>query len=67
MATMLAAQIARGGAPFELVNRPIPQPGPGAVRIKVQACGICHSDALIKDGLVPEASTRVSLATRWRA
>ena len=44
-----------GRHPFELVNRPIPQPGPGAVRIKVQACGICHSDALIKDGLVPES------------
>ena len=55
MATMLAAQVTRGGAPFELVDRPIPEPGPGAVRIKVQACGICHSDALVKDGLVPES------------
>src|SRR5688572_13418452 len=51
--TMKAAQIAGPGAEFELVEREIPEPGPGQVRIKVQACGICHSDALTKDGHLP--------------
>ncbi len=53
MATMLAAQIARPGGPVEIVERPIPEPGPGSLRIKVQACGICHSDTLVKDNLFP--------------
>ena len=46
MATMRAVQVSRPGGPFEMVERPIPEPGAGAVRIKVRACGICHSDAL---------------------
>jgi D-arabinose 1-dehydrogenase-like Zn-dependent alcohol dehydrogenase len=50
MVTMRAVQVSRPGGPLELVERPIPEPGPGQVRIKVQACGICHSDALTKDG-----------------
>jgi D-arabinose 1-dehydrogenase-like Zn-dependent alcohol dehydrogenase len=50
---MRAAQIARPGGPFEIVEREIPQPGQGQVRIKVQACGICHSDSLVKEGLWP--------------
>jgi D-arabinose 1-dehydrogenase-like Zn-dependent alcohol dehydrogenase len=50
---MKAAQIAGPGAEFELVEREIPEPGPGQVRIKVQACGICHSDALTKGGHLP--------------
>jgi D-arabinose 1-dehydrogenase-like Zn-dependent alcohol dehydrogenase len=50
---MLAAQVPKKGAPFELVERPIPEPGPGQVQIKVEACGICHSDVLLKDGLFP--------------
>jgi D-arabinose 1-dehydrogenase-like Zn-dependent alcohol dehydrogenase len=53
VATMRAAQIPKGGADFQVVERKVPQPGPGEVRIKVQACGICHSDALTKDGLWP--------------
>jgi len=53
MPTMRAVQVARPGGPFELVERPIPEPGPGAVRIKVQACGICHSDSLVKEGHWP--------------
>jgi D-arabinose 1-dehydrogenase-like Zn-dependent alcohol dehydrogenase len=53
MATMRAVQVARPGGPLELVERPIPEPGPAHVRIKVEACGICHSDALTKDGLWP--------------
>lgn len=53
MATMRAVQVSRPGGPFELVERPIPDPPPGSVRIRVQACGICHSDALTKDGTWP--------------
>ncbi len=51
MSSMRAAQVSRPGGPLELVERPIPEPGPGQVRIKIQACGICHSDALTKEGL----------------
>ena len=53
MAKMRVAQIARPGAPFEVVEREIPQPQAGWVRIKVQACGICHSDSLVKEGHWP--------------
>jgi D-arabinose 1-dehydrogenase-like Zn-dependent alcohol dehydrogenase len=53
MATMRVAQVPRPHAPLEIVERPIPNPGPGWVRIKVQACGICHSDSLIKEGAWP--------------
>lgn len=53
MPTMRAVQISRPGGPLELVERPIPEPGPGAVRIKVEACGICHSDVLTKEGAFP--------------
>ncbi|HEV3394358.1 MAG TPA: alcohol dehydrogenase [Chthoniobacterales bacterium] len=50
---MKAAQISKPGGDFELVERDIPQPGPGQVRVKVEACGICHSDTLVKEGLWP--------------
>jgi D-arabinose 1-dehydrogenase-like Zn-dependent alcohol dehydrogenase len=50
---MRAAQIARPGGPFEMVERPIPQPEADWVRIKVLACGICHSDSLVKEGHWP--------------
>ena len=50
---MKAAQISKAGGDFELVEREIPQPGPGQVRVKVEACGICHSDVLVKEGLWP--------------
>jgi len=53
MSTMRAVQVSRPNAPFEIVEREIPEPGPGSVRIKVQACGICHSDSLTKEGLFP--------------
>src|SRR6202008_2187822 len=52
-AKMTAAQIRKPGGNFELVERDIPEPGPGQVRIKVEACGICHSDELVKEGLWP--------------
>jgi D-arabinose 1-dehydrogenase-like Zn-dependent alcohol dehydrogenase len=50
---MKSAQISRPGADFEIVERPIPEPGVGQVRVKVNACGICHSDVLVKDGVWP--------------
>ena len=50
---MRAVQVARPNGPLELVEREIPQPGPGMVRIKVQACGVCHSDSLVKEGHWP--------------
>jgi len=51
--TMKVAQVPKGGAEFEIVEREIPKPGAGQVRIKVQACGVCHSDQLTKEGLWP--------------
>lgn len=53
MPSMKAAQVSKPGADFEIVERPIPEPGPAQVRIKVEACGICHSDVLVKEGLWP--------------
>jgi D-arabinose 1-dehydrogenase-like Zn-dependent alcohol dehydrogenase len=50
---MRAIQVAAAGAPFELVQRDVPEPGAGQVRIKVEACGICHSDSLTKLGAFP--------------
>jgi D-arabinose 1-dehydrogenase-like Zn-dependent alcohol dehydrogenase len=52
-AKMKAAQISKAGGDFELVERDIPEPSAGQVRVKVEACGICHSDALVKEGLWP--------------
>jgi D-arabinose 1-dehydrogenase-like Zn-dependent alcohol dehydrogenase len=50
---MTAAQISKPKGDFELVEREIPEPGNGQVRVKVEACGICHSDTLVKEGLWP--------------
>jgi D-arabinose 1-dehydrogenase-like Zn-dependent alcohol dehydrogenase len=50
---MKAVQVSKPGGNFEVVERPIPQPARGQVRIKVEACGICHSDALVKEGYWP--------------
>src|SRR3954466_16241105 len=50
---MKAAQISKAGGNFETVERDIPEPAPRQVRVKVEACGICHSDVLVKDGLWP--------------
>jgi alcohol dehydrogenase/propanol-preferring alcohol dehydrogenase len=50
---MKAVQISKPGGDFEIVERPVPEPGRGQVRIKVEACGICHSDALVKEGYWP--------------
>jgi D-arabinose 1-dehydrogenase-like Zn-dependent alcohol dehydrogenase len=51
--TMKAAQISKPGAGFQIVEREIPEPGAGQVRIKVNACGVCHSDALVVEGSWP--------------
>jgi alcohol dehydrogenase len=53
MPKMRAVQIPRPNGPFEIVERDIPEPGSGEVRIKVQACGICHSDSVVKEALFP--------------
>jgi D-arabinose 1-dehydrogenase-like Zn-dependent alcohol dehydrogenase len=53
MSKMRAVQVAQPNGPFELVEREIPEPGAGRVRVKVEACGICHSDSLTKEGLWP--------------
>ena len=48
---MKAAQIRKAGGDWELVERDVPEPSPGQVRVKIEVCGICHSDALVKEGL----------------
>ena len=53
MRQMKVAQVAKPGGDFEIVERALPEPGAGQVRIKVQACGVCHSDVLTKEGLWP--------------
>ncbi|MGA9472555.1 MAG: alcohol dehydrogenase [Terriglobales bacterium] len=53
MSRMKAVQVSKPGGNFELVERNIPEPTRGQVRIKVEACGICHSDAIVKDGHWP--------------
>ena len=51
--TMKVAQVSSPGGDFQIVEREIPEPGAGQVRIKVQACGVCHSDVLTKEGAWP--------------
>ena len=53
MAKMKAVVVPKAGGEFEIQEREIPQPGAGEVRIKVQACGVCHSDVLSKNGGFP--------------
>jgi D-arabinose 1-dehydrogenase-like Zn-dependent alcohol dehydrogenase len=53
VAPMKVAVIPKAGADFQIVDREVPQPGPQQVRIKVQACGVCHSDLFTKEGLWP--------------
>jgi D-arabinose 1-dehydrogenase-like Zn-dependent alcohol dehydrogenase len=56
---MKVAQISKPGAGFEVVEREIPEPGAGQVRIKVQACGVCHSDPLRSEAIS-------AIAGEWR-
>jgi D-arabinose 1-dehydrogenase-like Zn-dependent alcohol dehydrogenase len=53
MSGMRVVRVTRANGPLELVEQPIPAPGPGSVRIKVQACGICHSDVLTREAILP--------------
>jgi D-arabinose 1-dehydrogenase-like Zn-dependent alcohol dehydrogenase len=53
MAKNLAVQVPKAGGELELVEREIPQPGAGEIRIRVQACGVCHSDLVVKTGGLP--------------
>jgi D-arabinose 1-dehydrogenase-like Zn-dependent alcohol dehydrogenase len=53
IAPIKAAQVPKAGGDFEIVEREIPKPGAGQVRIKVQACGVCHSDMFTKEGAWP--------------
>ncbi|MGH9951083.1 MAG: alcohol dehydrogenase catalytic domain-containing protein, partial [Nitrososphaeraceae archaeon] len=50
---MRSVQVSKANGPFEIVERDIPEPGDTQVRIKVQACGVCHSDSFTKEGLFP--------------
>jgi len=56
MAKMKAVQVPKPGADFEVVEREVPQPELGQVRIRVLACGVCHSDVITKDGVFPGIS-----------
>ena len=56
MRKMKAVQVSRAGGDLEVVERDIPDAGPGQVRIRVQACGVCHSDVFTKEGLFPGIS-----------
>ena len=58
MAKMRVVQISKPNGPFEIVEREIPKPTPGTVRIKIEACGICHSDSVVKEGLFPNIQYR---------
>ena len=53
---MRAAVVSEAGADFEVVEREVPEPAPGEVRVAVEACGICHSDVFVKDGGFPGVS-----------
>src|ERR671921_2903865 len=53
MASSRSVQVSKANGPFEIVDRDIPEPREGQVRIKVQACGVCHGDSATKEGLFP--------------
>jgi D-arabinose 1-dehydrogenase-like Zn-dependent alcohol dehydrogenase len=56
---MRAVEVRRAGGALEQVERDVPEPGPGQVRLAVDACGICHSDAITKEGWMPVRYPRV--------
>ena len=51
--TMKAAVVEQLGQPLVLREVPVPVPGPGQILVKTEACGVCHSDALVKEGHWP--------------
>jgi D-arabinose 1-dehydrogenase-like Zn-dependent alcohol dehydrogenase len=68
MAKMRAVQVARAGGPLELIERDMPEPARGEVRVRVEACGVCHSDSFTVEGHSGRASpSPASPATRSRA
>ncbi len=67
MRTMQAVQVAKAGGALELVERDVPAPPAGHVLIKVQACGICHSDSSPRTATGRASSIRACRATRLRA
>ena len=56
MAKMRVVQVAQAGGPLELVERDLPEPSRGEVRVRVEACGVCHSDSLTIEGQWPDLS-----------
>ncbi|MFI6559612.1 alcohol dehydrogenase [Streptomyces sp. NPDC050534] len=56
MSTYRVAQVAAAGEPFQITEREVPRPGPRHVRIAVEACGICHSDTIFVNAVVPGVS-----------
>jgi len=56
MPKMKAVQVPAAGGDLQVVEREIPHAGPGQVRIRVQTCGVCHSDVVTKEGLFPGIS-----------
>ena len=64
MASMRAIQVNEAGGDFELVAREVPAPGRGEALVRVQACGICHSDSFAKEGGFPGVSHPLCRATR---
>lgn len=68
MTTMKAMQIQEAGGDFVSVDLPVPEPDVGEVLLRVEACGICHSDVFVKEGLWPELATiRPRLCRSWEA
>lgn len=59
MAKVKAMQVSKAGGPLEMVEREAERPAAGWVRVRVEACGVCHSDSLVKEGLMPVAYPRV--------
>jgi alcohol dehydrogenase len=56
MVSMRTAQVDKAGGQFTIVEQELPEPGPGQVRVQVEACGICHTDAALVDGYLPGVS-----------
>ena len=67
MARMRAVQVARAGGRLELIERDMPEPARGEVRVRVEARGVCHSDSLTIEGQCPTFPSPAFLATRSRA
>src|SRR5690348_18438721 len=66
IAPMKVALVPSAGADFQVVEREVPRPGAGEVRIKVQACGVCHSDVLTKEGGWPGMEYPRAPGLEWR-